>query len=144
MQVFINTGGEGAKIPGIDIGFSVILFDIYISPDTYRGYHGATNDPALGNFSFQTGWIDVPDVSEEKAAKWNNLHGKVIYVKMKPSHFLVNGGLVEFELSQKDYSNGVEQTDTLKFTADNCEGWSIVGGDVTFKCELFQMEEVVG
>lgn len=142
MQIMVNACGEGAKIPGVDIGLSFILFELYISPNEYRGYTGASNDPALGNFSFITEWVNIPDLPAEKAEKWNNLHGKIVFVKMRPSHFLMGNGIVEFELTLKDHSSGAQIEEQLSFTAESCKGWSIVAEDINFKCELFLMADV--
>lgn len=140
MQLMIDTFGEGAKIPMVDIGMGIIFFTIYISPRQYPGYTGTSNDPALGNFSFRTEWINFTNMSEEKLAKWSNLHGKVLFVKMKASTFAIDGGIVEFELTLKDYSTGVQTLEILSFVAENCKGWSLLGEEVNFKCQLFQLE----
>lgn len=142
MRVKIITCGEGANIPGVNIGMSVILFNLYISPNEYRGYTGASNEPALGNFSFSTEDVPILNVSEEKKAKWNNLHGKLLYVKMRPSHFLVDGGIVEFELTLKDFSSGKLVDEKLEFIAENCTGWSITESEINFRCELFVLAPV--
>ena len=140
MQFKVIAFGEGASIPYVNIGMSVIVFNLYVNPSQYWAYTGASNDPALGNFSFTTPWVNL-ELPQEKHDKWYNLHNKVLYVKLKPSHFALDSGIVDIELTQKDYSTGVEQAETITFRAENCTGWSLVAGDVSFKCELHLMEE---
>ena len=140
MQIQIIIGGEGVKIPFIDIGMSVIVFKIYTYDNVeVLGYTGASNEASLGSFAIDTGWVDVPITFEAKINNWKYLHGKIIYLTMKPSVFANDGGIVEFQLTQKNYIEGALVDDSINFVADNCSGWSLVSGNVSFKAEALQL-----
>lgn len=140
MQIQIIIGGEGVKIPYIEIGMSVIVFKIYTYDDNeVLGYTGASNEATLGSFAIDTGWVNVPISSETKSKNWKYLHGKIIYLTMKPSVFASDGGIVEFKLTQKINVEGELIDDSISFVADNCSGWSLVSGDVSFKAEAFTL-----
>lgn len=136
MQFQIIIGGEGVKIPYIDIGMSVIVFKIFINADgEVTGYTGASNEATLGSFAIDTGWVEVPLTSETKINNWKSLHGKIIYMDVKPSVFASDGGIVEFKLTQKNNIEGSLVDDSINFIADNCSGWSLVSGGISFKAE---------
>lgn len=65
----------------------------------------------------------------------------MVFVKIKPTIFIRDGGIATVSATIKEQSGGELIDHTVEFVAENCRGVSATGGDIEFSLELAQLPE---
>ena len=134
-------GGEGAKVPGTDFGFSFSLFKIWLQPTgmAWSGYTTASNQGLLGYAIIETPIVEfvMPDLEDEEP--FFNLHGTTVEVTISPTTFVKDGGIASIKMELKDNNSGTASK-ALSFFSDQCKGVSATIGDIHFTATLLMLE----
>jgi hypothetical protein len=139
MQAKLVFGGEGAKIPMTDFGFSFALFKLWLCPvgGTFTGYTAASNQGLLGAAIIETPVVDIVmrDLEDEKP--FMNLHGALVDVTISSPFFVKDGGIARVKIVLLKNDSGTPKE--LSFNSDECRGFSAAATDIHFAATLVQL-----
>ncbi|GIG29593.1 hypothetical protein [Cellulomonas marina] len=134
-------GGEGAKIPGTDLGLSFTLFKVFLRPTggTWRGYTTASNEGLLGAAFIESPVVEFVMTDLEDELPFEDLHAAPVDVTIDSTPFVGSGGTASLTLKRRS-NDGVPEK-SLTFFSDECDGASAAVGAIHFRATLLQLPE---
>ena len=137
MQVKLVLGGEGLKIPKIDVGMGIAFLKLWIDG---VGYTSATNQiGSLGYILLETQVVDIGDPDEDVKNAFSHLHGRVANFEITPTLFVKDGGIAQISIIVNDQAGGNIVPRKIDFQATDCTGVAVTTEPLKFSCEMLQM-----
>jgi hypothetical protein len=139
MQGKFIFGGEGAKVPGTDFGFSFALFKTWLCPvgGTFKGYTTASNQGLLGAAIIESPVVDFVMRDLENEEPFMNLHGATVDITISSTLFAIDGGTATIKMIVRT-NDGVPFNE-LTFFSDACKGFSATLSDIHFVATLLEL-----
>lgn len=132
-------GGEGAKVPYTDFGFSFSLFKVWFCPTggSWAGYTTASLNGLLGAAIVESPVVEVVTRDLEDEDSFTGLHGSTVDVTISPSTFIRDGGVASINL--KRWNNDSIPPKEISFFSDQCKGASLAVTNIHFTATLLML-----
>src|SRR5260370_33842766 len=141
MKVKLLLFGEGVGIPKTPINLGVGLISVWIDNN---GFTSATNDlGSIGYIFLETPEKDIGVLDGERQQLFSNIHNQIVTFDIKPNIFAKNGGIAHISMTIGVQQGGEVVPKKIDFTADDCNGESVVDKPLSFSVNMLQLERKV-